>query len=285
MKIFKIKKIVIAISILFAINSCTKEVIINENCDYTFNTAVESNGQAPVDTLETITIDITDESVNCNTNYMMYFTTTRDGISTDDGNLVYQGTEKYQNQTNAFEIITGIFPVQFTTDVPGNYEITFYITNPNASNPIQSQSVDIEFIDSDLTINMVSLDDNIFVLDDASYTFEINGGSGNYEVSVNPSGANLSSSLKINTSSTSWGTEVNTGSNVNLLITPTELGTTTFSVNVHDIDFDVYRTFTINLISTIPVFALENVYLISNNIWSDETTEIHVEVNTNGYNH
>jgi len=171
--------------------------------------------------------------------------------------------------------------------VPGDYDITFYINNPNASNATQDETVSVEWIQPAININLVSQDNDIFVLDEASYNFNVTNGSGNYYVSVIPVGGNLGSTLEINGTSTGWGTgnAVSTGTNFEILLTPTQVGNAQFTVHVEDSGTGISADYNIMLNSNVPEFTLQNVYLTSTTIWSDETTTMHVEVNTNGYNH
>ena len=262
----------------------TKFVVLNENCDYIFNDAQEENGIVPINTLTEISISITEQnSGNCNTNYMFYYTTKLNGVSTNLGHLVYLGNIKQQNQVNSFEILPGVIPVYFTTTDPGDYEITFYTYNPNASIPTTSKTIFITFISPTISVSLTNSNDTVNVLDTANYAINISGGgSGNSSIYIRHDGNNLNSTLKVNNTIKSFFSNITVNDNFTIDLIPNEIGNNVpFYIDI--IKNGISYTYTIYLTSTIPQFTISSVPQ-ELEIWEDEIGNVDINVITS-YNH
>jgi hypothetical protein len=268
------------------IQSCNSTFeVIDENCDYIFVHADESNGQGAINTLQTINFQIIYNASNiCNTPYTMYYSTKRNGVATSDGYFINdQNNSPINDPYQTFQILPGTFTGQFTTNIPGNYEISFYVNNPNASTPTQVKTAQIEFIIPEVTITITSENNSVFVLDNANYSLNISGGGvGNSSVKVTPVGNSLNSILKINGTTRVFG-EVVTGINDNftIILTPNEVGNAVFNVEV--VKNGITSNYNIELHSLVPQFTLQGV-LGNSIIWSDDTGTMSAIVSST-YNH
>ena len=136
-------KIGILIYLLFTISCTDRTIELFSICNFEF-TSVTSNGTALIDSEQNIRFLLTKTFDNtCNTSYNMRYTVKRNGFDTNDGIFNYNDTVQAQTEEFAIEPID--FTGTFTTTQPGNYAITFTITNNTADNAIQTQTLQLVF--------------------------------------------------------------------------------------------------------------------------------------------
>lgn len=253
-----LQKTTILLFVVGLLFSCNKDGEPGvENCNYEFVDAIVINNTVEVGATEDILFSITKESEECDTPYTMSYVVKRNDVISPEGKFIYDG-EGQEHDTD-FEIEALGFTGGFTvTNLAGNYEIIFTMTNVDSAKPIQTKSVFITFTQIPIVIQAGAQINTVYAKQTATYSYGLTGGgnSGNYQIKITPNGTTLTSVLKVNGTQVNFGTFVTVSNNFNFTLTPDVVGDNAAFTLVTKKN-EVTETTTFNLTSKIPRFSIQ----------------------------
>ncbi len=249
----KIKQIItLLVFSTFLFTACDNRNEVEEvaACNYTF-TATPAATNIEINTPLAITLNIEKLStVNCDANYAMDVDVKRDDVSI---NNVFNYSGDLANMS------VGSSTGTFTAVERGTYVLTFTVTNTGADTnnvQVQTMTINVTYPPIQLTLfeDNINRNKEVFVTQDANYTFTFSGGNpnnDNYSILLTTTGDDLAPAVTF----LSLGTEVSPlTSPLTFRITPSQLGTATYTIKVSQDGISTSQDFT--LTSKAPEFDL-----------------------------
>ncbi len=230
MKAINFKQIIVLALSIFIFGACSdREVEVFSSCNYDFSASpTTTNVEVNTDVIITLNVNKLG-STGCDTNYTVAYEVTKDNVATDNSTFTYSG--------NASNVSLGDSTGTFNANEIGVYKITFTANNTGADqNAIQTQTVTINVnyppIELTLFEDNINRNKEVFVTQDANYTFNFSGGNptnNDYSVLLTTTGDDLDPEITF----LSLGTEVSPlQSPLSFRITPAALGIATYTITV-----------------------------------------------------
>jgi len=256
----KTKKIVLLLVSVFLFTACNDDDKEEKGapCDYTFVSATVANTTVEVNTPQVIKLNITKtNSETCDTAYKMSYKVMLDDVETTDGVFTYNNVAQAHGEK--FNIPATNFEGSFaSSQVGGTYKIIFTIVNDKAATATQTKEVSLDYTYPPIVITPLVEENVLYAKQTGVFKYALAGGGtlGNYKLTIIPvGGIDLGAELTIGNAEVVFENSVEVNNEFKLFIRPTEVGETTYKIQIEK--NGIMETRSVSFNSKMPKFDFE----------------------------